>query len=138
MNTPPEVVADLLLGQTDRPSKPPRAITIYCVGSNNYTVQEGEALCDRLCWDEMLGTIAELTHPRIGSARYRMQTAEERAAYEEARDRRLAEIRAEEEARDKSMLDTLRRWCAAEKADDASEFANARAERDRILAGVAR
>lgn len=134
MNALPEVVTDLLLGQTDRPSKPPRAITIYCVGSNSYTVQEGEALCDRLCWDEMLGTIAELTHPRIGVARYRMQTVEEREAEEAARDKRYAALRAEEAAADQSMLDTLRQWAAAEKADDAGEFTNAQRERDRIIA----
>lgn len=88
---------------------PARSITIYCVGGNDYTVQEGEAICDRLCWDEMLGTIAELTHPSIGKARYRMQTAEERDAFEDARRRRLAEWKAAEDVLDKSMLDTLRR-----------------------------
>ncbi|HOW49896.1 MAG TPA: hypothetical protein PLB26_19820 [Rubrivivax sp.] len=78
--------------------KPTRCITIYFVNGNDFTVQEGEALCDRLCWDEMLGTIAELTHPAIGKARYRMQTPEEREAYEQARAQRLALIKVVDEA----------------------------------------
>lgn len=70
-----------------------RTITIEIVddgGSGDYTVREDDRYCDRLCWDEMLGTIAELTHPRIGEARYRMETAEQHAA----RGRRRQEIAA--------------------------------------------
>lgn len=59
-----------------------RVIAIEIHGPNDFTVREVERACDRLCWDEMLGTVAELTHPRIGEARYRMQTREERAAQE--------------------------------------------------------
>jgi len=70
-----------------------RTITIEIHDPNNFTVHEGDRYCDRLCWDEMLGTIAELTHPRIGEARYRMETAEQHAAREEAHQKRLAEIR---------------------------------------------
>lgn len=133
MNSPvADLVADLLAGQTNR-NPVPRAITIYCIGGNNFTVQEGEALCDRLCWDEMLGTIAELTHPRIGQARYRMQTAAEREAYEEARAQRMAQVHVVEAEHDQSMLDALGQWAAAERDGDASELANARGERDRIL-----
>lgn len=61
-----------------------RVIAIEIHGPNDFTVRELDRSCDRLCWDEMLGTIAEITHPKIGEARYRMQTREERAA-EEAR-----------------------------------------------------
>ncbi len=58
--------------------------------SGDYTVREGDRYCPKLCWDEMLGTIAELTHPRIGQARYRMLTAAEHEAYEDRLRRRAA------------------------------------------------
>ena len=73
-----------------------RTITIEIVDvgkSGDYTVREGDRYADRLCWDEMLGTIAELTHPRIGEARYRMSTAEEHAEQERLREKRLAALR---------------------------------------------
>lgn len=111
-------------------------ITIYCISGSDYTVQEGEAICDRLCWDEMLGTIAELTHPKIGQARYRMETAEQREERQRKFNERMAARRDAERIVDKSMLDTLRQWAAAELTDDSGEFANARAERDRILAAA--
>ena len=72
-----------------------RTITIEIVdpaGSGDYTVREGDRYCDHLCWDEMLGTIAELTHPRIGGARYPMRTAEEHAERERRDQERLATI----------------------------------------------
>ena len=49
-----------------------RTITIICREGNDFDVQEGERIAPKLCWDEMLGTIAELTHPSINRARYRM------------------------------------------------------------------
>jgi hypothetical protein len=49
-----------------------RTITIVCHERGCFDVQEGEKVCDGLAWDEMLGTIAELTHPKIGSGRYWM------------------------------------------------------------------
>ena len=58
----------------------PGKIEIEIVESNDFTVRQGDRYCDRLTWDEMLGSIAELTHPRIGECRYRMLTAEEWAA----------------------------------------------------------
>ncbi len=64
---------------SDEQRKPERVITIEVFGGNDYTIREGEHYCDRLCWDEMLGTVAELTHPQIGKARYRMLTAPEHA-----------------------------------------------------------
>ena len=57
-----------------------------------YTVHEGDRFCDRLAWDEMLGTVAELTHPSIGKARYRMETAEQHAERQRAHRERLAEM----------------------------------------------
>lgn len=66
-------------------TSPTRTIVIEISGdsSGDYTVREGDHYCPSLCWDEMLGTIAELTHPRIGQARYRMWTAEEESAHQE-------------------------------------------------------
>ena len=49
--------------------------------SDGWKIQEGDKYVDRLCWDEMLGAIAELTHERIGATRYPMQTKKEHAAY---------------------------------------------------------
>ncbi len=54
-----------------------RTITIDIVDSSDFTVKEGDRYCDKLTWDEMLGTIAELTHPRLGTSSYRMLTEEE-------------------------------------------------------------
>lgn len=59
-----------------------RVIAIEIHGPNDYTVRELDRACPHLCWDEMLGTIAELTHPKIGEARYRMRTKEEEAEWE--------------------------------------------------------
>jgi hypothetical protein len=60
-----------------------RTITIEIDDSGQIDVREGDRYCNGLGWDEMLGTIAELTHPRIGSARYAMRTAEEWEAWRE-------------------------------------------------------
>ena len=59
-----------------------RTITIEIHDGNDFTIIEGDRSCDKLCWDEMLGTIAELTHPKVGEARYRMRTAEEQAEWD--------------------------------------------------------
>ncbi len=70
-----------------------RVITISVVGagsSSDYTVSEAGRSCDGLCWDEMLGTVAELTHPKIGQAHYRMTTEAERTEREERRAREAA------------------------------------------------
>lgn len=54
-----------------------RTITIEIYEGGYLDVREGDRFCNGLTWDEVLGTVAELTHPKIGQARYRMQTAEE-------------------------------------------------------------
>lgn len=54
-----------------------RIITIVCRASNDFDIFEGESYVSRLCWDEMLGSVAELTHPRIGAARYSLMTREQ-------------------------------------------------------------
>lgn len=55
-------------------------IEVYRVGSD-FTVRMDDRSADRLCWDEMLGQIATLTHPDIKSPRYQMRTADEDAAW---------------------------------------------------------
>lgn len=75
-----------------------RTITIEISAEDNmFTVRDGDRWCPKLCWDEMLGTIAELTHPRIGEARYRMGTAEQHRQREE-RYQQMRAVRTEESA----------------------------------------
>ena len=57
-----------------------RTITIE-IGDRGYTVREGDRYADELCWDEMLGQVTELTHPRLGDGRYAMKTEAEWAEY---------------------------------------------------------
>ncbi|SKC78523.1 hypothetical protein SAMN05445504_2415 [Burkholderia sp. CF099] len=61
-----------------------RQIIIDIDDQNSFTVREGDRFADGLCWDEMLGSIAELTHPRVGSARYAMRTAAQWDAWRES------------------------------------------------------
>jgi hypothetical protein len=58
-----------------------RTITIEIDEDKGYTVREGDRYHDQLCWDEMLGQIAQLTHPQLGAARYQMRTEAEWAEY---------------------------------------------------------
>ena len=39
-----------------------------------------------LCWDELLGAVAEITHPTLGASRLRMETEDETAARAALRD----------------------------------------------------
>jgi hypothetical protein len=48
---------------------------------DGFRVTQGDRYHDGLTWDEMLGLIAELTHPKIRRPRYRMHTSAEWAAY---------------------------------------------------------
>lgn len=52
-----------------------RIIVIEVVDANEFKVIEGDRYQDKMCWDEMLGQIAEMTHPKIGVGRYPMLTA---------------------------------------------------------------
>lgn len=61
----------------------PRTITIIVTDGNNFAVHEGERYANRLCWDEMLGQVACMTHPKINDPRYAMHTPEELAAWRE-------------------------------------------------------
>jgi hypothetical protein len=57
-----------------------RTITIIVRSSNDFDVHEGERYSGRLCWEELLGQIATMTHPLINAPRFRMDTPEEHAA----------------------------------------------------------
>jgi hypothetical protein len=63
-----------------------RTITIE-VDEQGFTVREDDRYQDGLCWDEMLGMVTELTHPRLGQTKYPMMTAAEWAAWRERRTR---------------------------------------------------
>ncbi|WP_175785520.1 hypothetical protein [Burkholderia ambifaria] len=60
-----------------------RQIVITFDNDRGYAVTESGRVADRLCWDEMLGQIATLTHPEIKAPRYKMLTAEEYSAQED-------------------------------------------------------
>lgn len=64
-----------------------RTITIE-VTERGYTVREGDRYHDELCWDEMLGQVTELTHPKLGETRYPMMTEEQWTAWRERLDRK--------------------------------------------------
>jgi hypothetical protein len=64
-----------------------RIITIE-IEEQGYTVREGDRYHDRLCWDEMLGQVTELTHPKLGETRYPMMTAEQWEAWRARLDRK--------------------------------------------------
>jgi hypothetical protein len=52
-------------------------ISITAEGPNEFTVRIGERYHDKMSWEEMLGQVAELTHPRIDKARFQMLTEKE-------------------------------------------------------------
>jgi hypothetical protein len=45
-------------------------ITITVHEDHHFTIIEGERVANMLAWDEMLGEIAALTHPKLGAGRY--------------------------------------------------------------------
>ena len=73
-----------------------RTITIE-IDDQGYTVRESDRYHDGLCWDEMLGQVTELTHPKLGQTRYPMLTEAEWTAQRE-RWKQKAEERRREEA----------------------------------------
>lgn len=54
-----------------------RTITIEITEDKGFIVREGDRYHDLMCWDEMLGQIATLTHPDIKGPRYQMRTTAE-------------------------------------------------------------
>lgn len=65
-----------------------RTITIE-IDQQGFTVREGDRYHDGLCWDEMLGQVTELSHPKLGQTRYPMLTESEWSALREATARRI-------------------------------------------------
>ncbi|GMG89630.1 hypothetical protein Cmtc_08500 [Cupriavidus sp. TKC] len=60
-----------------------RQITITFDNDKGFAVTENGRTADRLAWDEMLGQVAQMTHPKINEGRYRMLTIEEYQAQED-------------------------------------------------------
>lgn len=54
-----------------------RQITITFGNDRGYAVSENGRIADRLTWDEMLGQISQMTHPKINAERYKMLTIEQ-------------------------------------------------------------
>lgn len=48
-----------------RIAPPSRTITIVKLGSNDFTIHEGDRYLNRLTWEEALAVVIELTHPHI-------------------------------------------------------------------------
>jgi hypothetical protein len=76
-----------------------RTITIE-ITDQGFTVREGYRYHDGLCWDEMLGQVTELTHPKLGQTRYPMLTALEWATRRAQQEQNAARRREEAEARE--------------------------------------
>lgn len=60
-----------------------RQITITFDNGKGFAVTENGLTADRLAWDEMLGQVAQLTHPKVNEAHFRMLTVEEYTAHED-------------------------------------------------------
>ena len=93
----PVGVAALPEGAWQMADDPATAITIEVHGANDFTVRIGARYADRMTWEEMLGQIAELTHPRIDRARFVMLTTEEHVARHERLDFAAREVDQEED-----------------------------------------
>jgi len=52
-------------------TQPVRTITIEIYERDGIDIIEGEKVWSCLTWDEALGSIAEMTHPSVGTPRYR-------------------------------------------------------------------
>jgi hypothetical protein len=51
-------------------AKPISTITIEVFGPSDFDVRHGGQIADRLNWEELLGQIATLTHPKILAPRF--------------------------------------------------------------------
>lgn len=70
-----------------------RTITIT-IRDGTIDVHENGRRAGGLGWDEMLGCVAELTHPKVGATRFAMLTDEEWADRRRIHEQRMAEIAA--------------------------------------------
>lgn len=87
-----------------------------------------------LAWDEFIGQVVALTHPKLGSPQYRMQADEQWATESFDREARAAQTRAARAEAPQLMLDALRQWRQAEQTDDPREYENAQRARDEAIA----
>lgn len=60
-----------------------RQIIITFDNDKGFAVTEAGRTADRLSWDEMLGQVAQITHPKINAERYKMLTVEQYAEQED-------------------------------------------------------
>jgi hypothetical protein len=69
-------------------SDAPRTLTVEIHGPNDFDIRYAGGVIDRLTWDEMLGAVAELTHPAVKACRYsaRPETEEPRLPRREPED----------------------------------------------------
>lgn len=54
-----------------------RRITVEIYDGGLLNVREGIRHCNGLSWHEMLGQVAQMTHPKIKHGRFRMATSKE-------------------------------------------------------------
>jgi hypothetical protein len=73
-----------------------RKITLTLSKGDSWKIQEGDKYVDWLGWDEMLGSIAQLTHPKIGVTQYPMLTRKEHAAQRKMHIDRIKELKQTE------------------------------------------
>lgn len=95
-----------------------RTITVEIHEDNSFTVREGDSYCPDLRWDEMLGTIAELTHPRLGTTCYRMLSTSQHALHQRRREERTEAQAAQSQAAElDSAIRTILRHEAAKRLE---------------------
>lgn len=60
------------LGEAPPPAgeAPAQLFTVEILGPNDFTIRHNGTVLDGLGWDEALGAVAEIMHPRIGRSRY--------------------------------------------------------------------
>lgn len=88
---------DTLEHTLDDEMKVERTITIEVLERGGFNVREGDKLCDRLGWDEMLGHVATMTLPegprfRAGQGIYPMLTKTERDHQDALRAERIKKL----------------------------------------------
>lgn len=72
-----------LMGDAARFSKDPITTVVHIVATmDGFRVVQAGRMADGLAFDEMLGQVVNLLHPKLGTPRYPMLTREEQAAAE--------------------------------------------------------
>ncbi|HSC06781.1 MAG TPA: hypothetical protein VLD59_08140 [Steroidobacteraceae bacterium] len=89
---------------------------------------------DGLCWDDFIGQVVSLTHPKLGVPQYMMRTDAGWAENRVAHNQRMETYRQQLATAPQLMLEALRQWRQAEQSDDPREYANAQRARDEAIA----